>query len=367
VMSGWNDPVLITGGAGFIGVNLADRLLGEGHAVVVLDNLSRAGVVENLAWLQARHPHPQALEVIQGDVRDARVVRAAVDGCGAVVHLAAQVAVTTSLVDPIGDFDVNARGTLNLLEALRAQSQPPPLLYTSTNKVYGPLDHVTVSCVGSRWAPDDLRLRRVGIDESQPLDFHSPYGCSKGAADQYVLDYARVYDLPAIVFRMSCIYGNHQCGNADQGWIAHFVRSALERRPLVVYGDGKQVRDTLFVDDLVDAMSAAFAQMSTIGGRAYNIGGGVEHTLTLLELLDLLGELEGVRPEVTFAPWRPADQRYYVSDTRKFQKAAGWAPRIGVKEGVERLCQAFHATLGGASRGAEPRGDHRWTAARIGS
>jgi CDP-paratose 2-epimerase len=365
-MPGWNDPVLITGGAGFIGANLANRLLDEGHAVILFDNLSRAGVTHNLSWLRERHPRPGALEVVEGDIRDARLVKQVADGCGAVVHLAAQVAVTTSLVDPLGDFDVNARGTLNLLEALRAQKQPPPLLYTSTNKVYGPLEHVKVSCIGPRWAPDDLRLRRLGIDESQPLDFHSPYGCSKGAADQYVLDYARVYGLPAIVFRMSCIYGPHQCGNADQGWVAHFVRSALAGRPLTVYGDGKQVRDTLFVDDLVDAMSAAFAQISSIGGRAYNIGGGVEHTMTLLELLDLLSEVEGLRPEVTFAPWRPADQRYYVSDTRAFQQATGWTPRITVRQGVKRLCE--EARERGVAPGAgQAPGEQAWPAAQVGT
>jgi CDP-paratose 2-epimerase len=365
--SSWNGPILVTGGAGFIGANLADRLLREGHSVLVLDNLSRAGVRDNLVWLRGRYP--EQLEFIEGDVRDPRVVNEAVNGCGAVIHLAAQVAVTTSLTDPIGDFEVNARGTLNLLEALRTAKRPPPLLYTSTNKVYGPLDHVTVSCMGSRWAPDDLRVRRVGIDETQPLDFHSPYGCSKGAADQYVLDYARIYGLPAVVFRMSCIYGPRQCGTADQGWVAHFARSALERRPLTIFGDGKQVRDTLFVEDLVEAMAAAFAHMPRVRGRAFNIGGGVEHTLTLLELIDLLGELEGVRPTVTFAPWRPADQRYYVSDVRAFQTATGWAPRTSVREGVRRLYEACREVQapGGAAATFDGRGTARWAAVRGGS
>src|SRR4051812_14070876 len=213
--SSWNGPLLITGGAGFIGANLADRLLREGHSVLVLDNLSRSGVRDNLVWLRGRYP--EQLEFIEGDVRDPRVVNEAVNGCGAVVHLAAQVAVTTSLTDPIGDFEVNARGTLNLLEALRTSKRPPPLLYTSTNKVYGPLDHVTVSCMGPRWAPDDLRVRRVGIDETQPLDFHSPYGCSKGAADQYVLDYARIYGLPAGRFRLRCLHSPRERGAARQG------------------------------------------------------------------------------------------------------------------------------------------------------
>ncbi|HEY8925151.1 MAG TPA: SDR family NAD(P)-dependent oxidoreductase [Polyangia bacterium] len=350
-------PVLITGGAGFIGSNLAHRLLSAGRQVVVLDNLARAGARANVAWLRERHG--ARWELIEGDVRDPRAVRRAVAGCGAVVHLAAQVAVTTSLTDPVTDFDVNARGTVNLLEALRALATPPPLLFTSTNKVYGALGSISVSCEEGRWAPTDPRLRQLGIDEAQPLDFHSPYGCSKGAADQYVLDFARVYGLPAVVFRMSCIYGPRQHGNADQGWVAHFARSAREHEVVTIQGDGRQVRDTLFVDDLIDAMLAAFRHLPAVRGRAFNIGGGVQNTLTLLELVALLEEQEGLRLPIAFGPWRPADQRYYVSDVRAFRGATGWVPRISVREGVRRLCQSMD--------GAPPRAPARADGARLAS
>jgi CDP-paratose 2-epimerase len=330
-------PVLITGGAGFIGANVADRLLTAGQPVIVLDSLARAGVTENVAWLRGRHGARMHLEV--GDVRDAGTVGPLVARSGAVIHLAAQVAVTTSLDDPREDFDVNAAGTLTVLEAVRATRSPPPLLYTSTNKVYGPLTRVRLARVGERYLPDSADMRARGIAEDQPLDFHSPYGCSKGAADQYVLDYARVYGLSTVVFRMSCIYGPLQKGNEDQGWVAHFARQALQRQMVTIYGDGRQVRDALFVGDLVDAMVAAFANMPAIRGRVFNIGGGVANTMTPGELMELLANVHGVSTSVRFAPWRPADQRYYVSDTGAFAAATGWAPRVGVDEGVRRLCQ----------------------------
>jgi len=327
-------PVLLTGGAGFIGSNVADRLLGQGQPVILLDDLSRKGVGENVAWLRAHHG--AACELLRGDVRDERLVRAAVRRSGAVIHLAAQVAVTTSLSDPISDFDTNAYGTLTLLEALRAT--PRPLLYTSTNKVYGPLSGVPLVRGAGRWEPEDPALRAHGIDEEHPLDFHSPYGCSKGAADQYVLDYARIYDLPAVVFRMSCIYGLHQCGSEDQGWVAHFARSFQERRPLTIFGDGMQVRDGLWAEDLVEAMLLAFAAMPDAGGHAFNIGGGVANTVTLLELIELLKEQHGDAPAIEVRPARPADQRWYVSDTRRFRALTGWTPRVSIQEGVARLC-----------------------------
>jgi CDP-paratose 2-epimerase len=334
-------PVLITGGAGFIGTNVASRLLAEGRAVLLLDDLSRVGVETNAAWLRTRHG--AACELVRGDIGDVRLVRSLVRQCCAVVHLAAQVAVTTSLTDPITDFETNAFGTLNLLEALRAT--PRPILYTSTNKVYGPLADVAVSRIGNRYAPAAPHTRQHGIDESHPLDFHSPYGCSKGAADQYVLDYARIYELPAVVFRMSCIYGAHQCGNEDQGWVAHFARRFIEGRPLTIFGDGMQVRDGLYVDDLVDAMMAAFASMPKVRGRAFNIGGGVNNTVTLLELIELLKELHGAAPPLEFARARPADQRYYVSDCRLFGSLTGWRPSITIRDGVGRLYEDLRQQL----------------------
>jgi CDP-paratose 2-epimerase len=328
-------PVLITGGSGFIGTNLAHRLLTAGHPVLLFDNLGRPGVEQNLRWL--RDTHGTRVDIEVADVRDADILRGAVKDAAQVFHFAAQVAVTTSLAEPLEDFEVNARGTLNLLEALRAQKTPPPLVFTSTNKVYGALEDIGLRRRNLRYEPTDPSLRRTGVSESRPLDFHSPYGCSKGAADQYVLDYARTYRLPAMVFRMSCIYGPHQFGTEDQGWVAHFLIRAMEGQPIILYGDGRQVRDILCVDDLVDAFLLAQQYMPTDSGQAFNIGGGSGNTVSLLELIDLIGELLGYEPEIEFAAWRQGDQRYYVSDTAKFQRTTGWRPRVSVQDGLERL------------------------------
>jgi CDP-paratose 2-epimerase len=338
-------PVLITGGAGFIGTNLAHRLLSQGQRVLVFDSLTRGGVADNLAWL--REQHGSLLDVQIGDVRNADLLGRAVRRACRVFHLAAQVAVTTSLVDPLEDFEVNARGTLNLLEAIRRQASPPPLLFTSTNKVYGTLASMKVALADDRYLPEDPELRAHGVDESQPLDFHSPYGCSKGSADQYVLDYARIYKLPAVVFRMSCIYGPHQRGNEDQGWVAHFLLANLRGDPITVYGDGRQVRDALFAEDLVDAMLAAHARMDDLAGRAFNIGGGARNTMSLRELLELSGRLCGAKPSVRYGGWRTADQRYYVSRIDAFTAATGWRPRVGVEEGVRRLFADLHDRVAG--------------------
>jgi CDP-paratose 2-epimerase len=328
-------PVLITGGAGFIGTNLAHRLLCGGRRVLLLDNLSRRGVEQNAQWLLGRHDPHVRLQV--ADIRDAAAVRHAVARASHIFHFAAQVAVTTSLAEPLEDFQINVQGTLNVLEAMRAQPQPPPLVFTSTNKVYGALDEVIAGAAGSRYDPADLTFRTHGLDERRSLDFHSPYGCSKGAADQYVLDYARSYDLPAVVFRMSCTYGPHQFGTEDQGWVAHFLISAIDEQPITLYGDGLQVRDVLFVDDLVDALLLAQHHMPALAGRAFNIGGGPEHAISLLELLDLIAEVHGARPPVRFDAWRPGDQRFYVSDVRRFGSATGWRPQTTVRTGLMRL------------------------------
>jgi CDP-paratose 2-epimerase len=327
-------PVVITGGAGFIGTNLADRLLRDGVPVRVYDNISRPGVEKNLQWLS--DTHGSRLDVEIADIRDARRVRRALESASRVFHFAAQVAVTHSVVDPMTDFDVNVRGTLNVLEALRDRAEPPGLVFTSTNKVYGAMSDVTLAC-RSRYEPENPDIRRHGFSEQRPLDFHSPYGCSKGAADQYVLDYARTYRMRAVVFRMSCIYGLHQCGTEDQGWVAHFVRRTIDRQPLVIYGDGYQVRDVLFVEDLVDAFLRAQAFMDEISGRPFNMGGGPGKTTSLLELVDLLGRIHGEPPALTFADWRVGDQRYYVSDTRCFQEAADWCPRVSLADGIARM------------------------------
>ncbi|MFT2008165.1 SDR family NAD(P)-dependent oxidoreductase [Pontibacter sp. 13R65] len=328
---------LITGGAGFVGTNLAKRLLDQGKRVLVFDNLSREGVERNLQWLH--NTYGDKLEVYVGDIRDLQTVKKVVQHAEAVFHFAAQVAVTTSVDLPINDFDINARGIINLLEAIRAQDTPPPLVFTSTNKVYGGLEDLKFVQNETRYNPTDAEILSHGISEKRHLDFHSPYGCSKGAADQYVIDYARTYNLPAVVFRMSCIYGPHQYGNEDQGWVAHFAIRAMEDKPINIYGDGKQVRDILFVEDLVDAFLLAQQHMPEITGHAFNIGGGVHNTVSLLELLQLIGEYKGEEVPLSFGDWRPGDQHYYVSDTRKFRKATGWSPRHNVQQGVAKLYQ----------------------------
>lgn len=340
-------PVLITGGAGFIGTNVAHRLLSLGRKVVIYDNLSRSGVENNLRWLV--DTHGSNVEVQIGDVRDALSLRQAAARACAVFHFAAQVAVTSSLDDPIEDFTINARGTINLLEALRALDNPPPLLFTSTNKVYGGLEDVPLRATGSRYEPTDPFIRLYGINERRRLDFHSPYGCSKGAADQYVLDYARTFGLRAAVFRMSCIYGPHQFGTEDQGWVAHFLISAVNGEPITLYGDGMQVRDILFVDDLVDAFTLAWEHIDEISGRAFNMGGGPDSTVSLIELLDLIGQLHGKEPDVRFSEWRPGDQRYYVSDTASFRAATGWKSQVSVQEGVGKLYAWLRESGAGAT------------------
>ena len=338
-------PILVTGGAGFIGCNVTKRLLDEGRRVIVLDNLSRGEVQQNLDWL--REGAPPGLEIVIADVCDRAAIREAVKGTSHVFHFAAQVAVTTSLSDPLHDFEVNARGTLNVLEAIRLCEEPPVLLYTSTNKVYGALDDVELSASEKRYAPTSEALRTRGISEARSLDFHSPYGCSKGAADQYVLDHARSYGLPSCVFRMSCIYGPRQFGTEDQGWVAHFLIRAGRGEPLSIYGDGKQVRDVLFVDDLVDAFALAAKNIDRTRGRAFNIGGGPGNTTSLLELIGQIEELERRDVRLSFSDWRTGDQRYYVSDTSRFTAATGWLPKVGVREGVTRL----HAWLTSSSGG----------------
>src|SRR3954451_24841982 len=319
---------VITGGAGFIGTNVASRLVEDGMPVVVLDNLSRPGVERNLNWLLETYGTRVRFE--QGDIRDREVLRRVLPGARKVGHLAAQVAVTTSLDEPLHDFGVNAEGTITLLEELRRLDRPPFLLFTSTNKVYGSLPDLPLELVDNRWSPADPVLRERGLSEAQPLDFCTPYGCSKGAADQYVLDYAKTYGLPAIVFRMSCIYGKHQHGNEDQGWLAHFVLRALAGEPLTIYGDGAQVRDALYAEDLVEAMLAASADAERLAGTAFNMGGGSPNTISLLELLDLLEELDCERPSIDYRGTRTGDQRWYVSDTTRVREATGWRPAVNV-------------------------------------
>lgn len=339
---------LITGGAGFIGSNLAHRLLGSGRKVRILDTLARPGVEQNLQWL--REQHGDRLQVVIADVRDEQAVTQAVAGTAQVFHFAAQVAVTTSLDSPRDDFAVNAQGTLNVLEAARARPVPPFVLLTSTNKVYGDLADLALRQRGAHWEPADAAVREAGVPEARPLDFHSPYGCSKGCADQYVLDYARSYGLPTTVLRMSCIYGPRQFGTEDQGWVAHFVLRALRGEPITLYGDGRQVRDVLFIDDLVDAFLLAERHQGQVAGRAFNIGGGPANAISLLDLLDRLGDLGGARPATRFDAWRTGDQRWYVSDTRAFTQATGWRAQVRAADGIERLYRWLQQHRVGAAR-----------------
>jgi CDP-paratose 2-epimerase len=329
-------PVLITGGAGFIGSNLADRLAGEGHEVIVYDALSRPGVERNLAWLRERHG--KRITAIIGDIRDEdEVVRAAADAKAA-FHFAAQVAVTTSMVDPREDFEINVRGTINLLDAVRARSEPVPVIFASTNKVYGDLGDLPFNERDECYEPVGLIARR-GIDERRPLDFHTPYGCSKGAADQYVLDYARSFGIPTLVFRMSCIYGQRQMGTEDQGWVAHFLIRALEGEPITIYGDGKQVRDILDVGDAVNAYVGALEHIDRVQGRAFNLGGGPENAVSLLQLLDEMRHVAGRDVELRFEDWRPGDQRWYVSDAHRARAELGLPKARGWRDGVACLAQ----------------------------
>jgi CDP-paratose 2-epimerase len=339
--------VLITGGAGFIGTNLSNRLLSEGHEVILFDNLSRAGVTQNLDWLQSHHG--SRLHFILGDVREFSSVEEAMAGVDAVFHLAAQVAVTTSVVNPLNDFSTNALGTLNVLEVARKLSPMPVVLYTSTNKVYGGLDHIRVVERPSRYEFEDLPY---GVPETCPLDFHSPYGCSKGAADQYVRDYHRIYGLPSIVLRMSCIYGPHQFGNEDQGWVAHFALTGLRRGRLTIYGDGKQVRDLLYVDDLVELMLRACANIDKTAGEVFNVGGGPSNTISVwVEMADPLRGMIGMLPPVDHGEFRPGDQKIYVSDIRKAKDELNWSPSVDILEGLKRMLEFWDKD---ATKSAKP-------------
>jgi CDP-paratose 2-epimerase len=306
--------------------------LAEGCRVRVLDNLSRPGVRLNAAWLAEQGD--DRLEIIQADVRDAAAVERAVQGVDTVFHLAAQVAVTTSVADPRLDFEVNALGTFNVLDAARRASPPPVVLFSSTNKVYGGLEDLEVGESARRYVLSGLP---AGVAENRPLDFHSPYGCSKGAADQYVIDFSRIYGFPTVVLRLSCIYGPRQFGTEDQGWVAHFARRALANEPITIYGDGKQVRDVLFVSDAVEAFLRARQRAEHVRQQCYNVGGGPANSLSLLELIDLLEQRLGRTVHYQFAPWRPGDQRVYLSDLSAIQAATGWSPQVGVEEGVDRL------------------------------
>ena len=334
-MNSKRGAVLVTGGAGFIGCNIADRLAGEGHRVVIFDALTRPGVEQNLDWLIATHG--DLIRHIHADITDAAAVADAVSGVKAVFHLAAQVAVTTSLADPVKDFETNIGGTLNLLEALRNSDREVPLVFASTNKVYGDLGDIELRLNNDAYLPADIDLRAHGVAETRPLSFHTPYGCSKGAADQYVLDYARSYGLPACVMRMSCIYGPRQMGTEDQGWVAHFLIQALKGMVIKIYGDGRQVRDILHVGDAVEAYIAAWHRMDTVRGQAFNLGGGSRNAVSLRQLIREIETLIGRPVKLSYDGWREGDQRYFVADTRAVRAALKLRSPIGWRDGLADL------------------------------
>jgi CDP-paratose 2-epimerase len=331
--------ILVTGGCGFIGTNLVLDRLRRGDEIRVLDDCSRAGTERNRAHLESLGD--PSLDLVAGDVRDPELVARVAADADAIFHLAAQVAVTDSVRDPRKDFEINALGTLNVLEGARLSGRRPLVVYTSTNKVYGGLDDLEVA--GTEWRYE-LPALAGGVPETRPVDFHSPYGCSKGAADLYAIDYARIYGIPTVVFRQSCIYGPWQYGNEDQGWIAHFLIRALRGEPITLYGDGRQVRDVLFVDDLLELYDVTIARRAEIGGRVYNIGGGPALTVSLLEFLDHLRKAEGLAVEVGFSEWRPGDQRVFVSDVARANDDLGWTPRTSVADGTRRLREWLETT-----------------------
>jgi CDP-paratose 2-epimerase len=337
-------PVLITGGGGFIGCNIADALAARGVSVLVFDNMSRDGAQENVAWLKQQHGDRIAVEA--ADIRDTDRVERSVARSSAVLHLAAQVAVTTSLGLPIDDFEINARGTLNVLEALRLHNPRAPMVFASTNKVYGQLlDPSAFVQHGKRYLAKDVGVGR-GVAETTALDLYSPYGCSKGAADQYVRDYARVYGLRTAVLRMSCVYGPRQFGTQDQGWIAHFMLQSIKRRPITIFGDGLQVRDALHIDDAIAAWLGTLANIDAVRGRAFNLGGGPKNAVSLLELIDLIARMRGDGPQVQFGARRSGDQPWYVSDTGALSAAIGWRPRVRLQDGLRTLEKWLHDRFG---------------------
>lgn len=325
---------VVTGGAGFIGTNLTTRLLKMGYNVVLVDNLSRKGSRNNLNWLANNYKSNLQIEI--RDVLEKEFMAELFKGAEAVFHFAAQVAVTKSILNPIEDFKINLQSTLNILEILRNMDNPPFLVFTSTNKVYGNLSNIELAEKDYRYTPVNNKYD-TGVNETTSLDFKSPYGCSKGSADQYILDYSRTYLIPATVFRMSCIYGPHQFGTEDQGWVAYFLIKANQNEPITIYGNGKQVRDILFIDDLVEAFLLAVKNKDKCSSQAFTIGGGPSNSLSLLEFFELIKKMNGYSLPISFAPWRNGDQCYYVSDISKYQKLTGWKPVVSFNDGIQKL------------------------------
>lgn len=325
--------LLITGGAGFIGINAALHFLNKGDDVIIFDNFSRKGSRDNISWVKRTAKKPP--KVHEGDIRNFHVVKKAVLDIDVLLHFAGQVAVTSSVKNPRDDFENNALGTLNVLEAVRLSGKNPIFIYSSTNKVYGGLEHLKIKGDKTRYTFVD---RKFGISEEENLDFHSPYGCSKGASDQYVRDYHRIYGLNTVVFRQSCIYGPRQFGIEDQGWVAWFIIAACLGKKIAIYGNGKQVRDILYIDDLMRAYDLAIKHIGKTKGKIYNIGGGPKNTISVwLELQPLLEEYFNKKILASFSEIRPGDQPIFIADTRKAEREFGWTPRVNVRDGVRLL------------------------------
>lgn len=329
--------VLITGGCGFLGSNIASAVLRQGGELAVMDNLFRSGSEKNLEWLKTQG----SFKYVRGDVRRREDLDAVLKDFKpeTVFHLAGQVAMTTSIKDPQLDFAINAQGTLNLLESVRANCPAAAVIYSSTNKTYGDLEWTKYTETGNRYEVPDYPN---GFPETIPLEFHSPYGCSKGAADQYVLDYHRIFGLKTAVFRHSSMYGGRQFATYDQGWIGWFVLKAVEasrgaKEPFTISGNGKQVRDVLYADDMVNLYLKAAQKMDAINGKAFNVGGGMANSLSLLELLAMLEEELGVKLNYTKLPPRESDQKVFVADISRVGGLLGWRPEVGKREGIRRM------------------------------
>ena len=325
--------ILITGGCGFIGSNIASFYMQKGDKILIIDDLSRKGSELNLKWLQSLG----SIDFIKQDITNFKILKKAVEknkDIDVILHMAAQVAVTDSVDNPRRDFEINALGTFNLLEAVRSAAISPVIIYGSTNKVYGEMEDLEVIEKNGKYVWKDIKN---GIGESRPLDFHSPYGCSKGSAEQYVHDYSRIYGLKTVVMRQSCIYGPRQFGVEDQGWVAHFIISAILGKKITIYGDGRQARDILYVDDLIDVFHLAYQNIDKIKGGIFNIGGGIENVISLLELVDILKKELNKNISLDYDSWRPGDQKVYVSDISKSKGILGWQPKINRYTGIQKL------------------------------
>ena len=326
------NKIVITGGNGFIGCNAADFFASKAEKITIIDNYSRKGCKDNEEWLKQSHSN---INFVNADIsKDFEVLKKEFFESDAVIHLAAQVAVTTSVKDPRADFNDNAIGTFNVLEAARTSADNASILFSSTNKVYGGMESIEIIEGNERYSYKDFPN---GISESSVLDFHSPYGCSKGAADQYTRDYSRIYGLNTTVFRQSCIYGKRQFGVEDQGWVAWFTIASVLNKSITIYGDGKQVRDVLYVDDLLKAYELALKNKNKAKGKIFNTGGGPKNTLSLLELIKLLEQFNGRKINFSFSDWRPGDQPVYVSDIKKIKNELNWSPSTNAEQGIKQL------------------------------